>query len=317
MTVVTLFGVGLAIWANAIELALLTTAIGFLVPYLFGDANFTDIGYFIYTISLNIGILGVGFFKKWYPLAILGFGGTAMHFGTWHASMYDVDKLPLAIFALTTFYLIYLIVGNLMSYAKGGKSDSGELFILTITPIWFFFWLYDLLPSGNETVLAFIAVVLALVYIILAYAGQKFKEEEDSLPKFLGGIAAVFLTLAIPLQFSGNAITIAWATEAVVIAMLGMITANEGMRRASIVVLAIALFRLFMFDSGITEVDLMAFLPFINLRFFTYLVVTLAGAVMAYMFGHMMGNKYKADPTLIAILWTVVNILVTFALLPA
>ncbi|MEK7066571.1 MAG: DUF2339 domain-containing protein, partial [Patescibacteria group bacterium] len=140
MTLVTLFGVGLALWANAIEFALLTTAIGFLVPYLFGDVNFGDIGYFIYTLSLNVGILGVGYFKKWYPLAILGFGGTAMHFGTWHATFYAPDKLGLTIFALTSFYLIYLIVGTLMSYAKGGeKSDNGELFVLTITPIWFFF----------------------------------------------------------------------------------------------------------------------------------------------------------------------------------
>ncbi|MBI5140119.1 MAG: DUF2339 domain-containing protein [Candidatus Vogelbacteria bacterium] len=315
MTTVTIFGASLALRADAVELALLTTAVGFLVPYLFGDADLTDLGYFIYSLSLNIGVLGIGYFKKWYPLAILGLGGTAMHFGTWHATLYANDKLLLAIFALTSFYLIYLIVGNLMSYTKtneGTKNDLGELFVLTINPIWFFFWLYNLLhyeSARNDTVLAFTAVLLSLVYIILARAGQKLKNLEDNMPKFLGAIAAVFLTIAIPLQFSANAITIAWATEAVIIALLGITTKNDGMKKVALIILAITIWRLFAFDSEIGEIELLTFIPIINLRFFTYLIVMLATSTIAYMFGHMMKNDRAADPKIVAILWTMVNIL--------
>ncbi|MBI3633277.1 MAG: DUF2339 domain-containing protein [Candidatus Vogelbacteria bacterium] len=307
MSAVTVFGVILSIWTNSELLAMLTLAMGFFVPYLFGLSASNDLGYFVYTLSLNIGILSVAFFKKWRQLTFLGFLGTVLHFSSWYAMYYDPNKQALAVYALTIFYLIYLATSFANKFISNEKSDSSDLVMLSLNPAWFFTELYLLLQPNSYTALAFVAVGLSAAYIAFAYLFRVLRNDDQNFALFLGSISAILLTIAIPLYFQKEAVTIAWSVEAVIIALLGATTGNDGLKKASMGIFAIALARFFLYDNYI---DVSTWQLILNWKFFTYLVLTLTGTILAYLFGHIMGEEYRSDIKVLVVLWTIVNLLV-------
>ena len=311
MTVVTTFGVILSVWTNSEILASLTAAMGFLVPYLFGLRAASDFGYFIYTLALNIGILSVSFFRKWRRLTILGFVGTILHFDSWSGLYYTLDKQYIAIYALVVFYLIYLVATVINKFITNEKSERALLIMLTLNPVWFFFELYDLLSPGSDATLALVAISLSVVYIILAYLFKVRRDDDQSFALFLGGIGALFLTIAVPIYFDKEIVTIAWAVEALIVAILAVTSPNDGLKKASLCIFTIALLHFFVFDD---VVNLVVWSPIFNWKFLTYLVLILTGAVVAYLFGRFLNDKSESDMQALAVLWVVVNLLVFLSL---
>ncbi len=314
MTAVTIFGVILSVWTNSETLASLTTAVGFLIPYLFGLRAASDFGYFIYTLSLNIGILSVALFRKWRQLTLIGFVGTILHFASWYGFYYTPDKLALATYALSVFYLIYLTTTIVNKFIINEKSDQSDLVMLTLNPIWFFSELYYLLQSNpsnfpginNDVVLAFVAIGLSTIYIALAYLFKRLRNDDQHFTLFLSGVSALFLTIAIPLYFNKEMITIAWAIEAVILAILGTTTSNDDLRKASLIVLTVTLIRfLYNFDN---YVDLATWNLIFNWQFLTYLILITATTVITYLLGQ--SEKYRLDKKLMGVLLTVINLLI-------
>ena len=280
MSLITLFGVVLAVWVDAIPISAISIFGGFLTPFLLSTGVSNDFGFFMYLAILNLTVLAVAFFKKWHALIQLGFVLTILNFISWYGSYYKTEKLFFAIFVLSAFYVIYALAGVIANIANKKLADSNDLFILTINPAWYFGWLYFLLQAKYELSLGFIAVILGAFYILLAYIASNLRSEDKKLTLFLGAIAVVFLTIAIPLELKQNAITIAWAIEAALLFALGAYLRNEGMRIFSLGVLIISLIRLFAYDS--LNLQLNSFIIFFNKRFFTYLMIILGSSLMAY-----------------------------------
>ncbi|OGZ98721.1 MAG: hypothetical protein A3C07_00335 [Candidatus Sungbacteria bacterium RIFCSPHIGHO2_02_FULL_47_11] len=316
MIAVTVFGVVLSLWADALILAALSSATGFLVPFLLSTGVANDFGFFSYLVVLNLGILAVAFFKKWHPLTLVGFVGTVLNFASWYGGYYESEKLFFTIYILGIFFTVYLLTGFFANIATRKMSDSADLFVLTINPVWTFGWYYFLLKPQYEDSLGFVAVGFGALYILFAYCASVMRREDVRLTLFLGAIAVVFLTVAVPLQLEGNAITIAWAAEAAVLFVLGVFLKNKGMRIFSLGVFAIALIRLFAFDSDIQNV--VDFVPIFNARFFTYFMTIAAAAIMGYTAyaGQELLSAFeggKSGKAVLGFLGAVINILVLAA----
>lgn len=310
MVAVTVFGVVLSLWADAIILAGLATAAGFLVPYLLSTGEPNDLSFFSYLTVLNLGILAVAFFKKWHLLVLIGFIGTVLNFASWYGAYYEKEKLFFTIYILTVFFVIYLLANFIANIATRKMSDQADLFMLTINPVWTFGWFYFLLNPQYEDSLGFVAVAFGALYIFVAYLASMMRREDVRLTLFLGAVALVFLTIAIPLQLDQNAITIAWAAEAAVLFVLGVMLKNQGMRIFSLGVFVIALMRLFAFDSDIRNVA--EFVPIFNARFFTYFMTIAAAAIMGYTAyaGREALTAFEGGKKLLAFLVTVINVLI-------
>ena len=312
MGLITAFGVTLSLFANAVELSALAVSGGFLTPYLLSTGTVNDAGFFSYIAILNIGILAVAFFKKWRQLTILGFTGTVLNFASWYGVYYNSEKLFFAISVLSAFYIIYTLAGVIANFVTKKLSDTGDLFVLTINPVWFFGWVYYLLKPQYENSLGFVAAGLAALYILFAYISSFLNPDDKRLTLFLGAIALVFLTIAIPLQLDQNAVTIAWAMEAAVLFSLGAILKNANMRMFALSVFLIAMFRLFAFDSE--RGNLAEFTPIFNKRFFTYFMVIFSSAVMAYVSSINAFEFTWREKGVRAFIGTALNILILIAI---
>jgi uncharacterized membrane protein len=155
---------------------------------------------------------------------------------------------------------------------RGRAARSAELWLLAANAAAYFGTSYFLLdPVYHEYVGAF-ALGLAILHALLAKLVWKPGEEQDAWQGHLAAaIAVVFLTLAIPIQFTGFRITIAWALEGAALAWIGARFSNAWLAAGVALLFAITCARLFTLDAWIytsgNDYSLIA-----NTRFLTFAV---------------------------------------------
>jgi uncharacterized membrane protein len=86
------------------------------------------------------------------------------------------------------------------------------------------------------------------------------------------GIALCFLTLAIPIQFTGFSVTLGWALEAAALAWIGLRLQESKAIVGSVIVFSFTLFRVVIFDSEMYANAQSHFVLW-NRRFLTFVVV--------------------------------------------
>jgi uncharacterized membrane protein len=282
MIAVTFASAVLAIRYKARALAIVGVLGGFLTPFLLSTGTDNEIALFGYVALLNAGIMLVSTYRNWQALNLLGFTGTAITFAAWYASYYTGAKLHVTELFLTIFFCEHLLITILGSFKSERESGGGDLALLTLNAAWYFGWSYAILEPAYKSYLGAFAAAVAAVYLFLAYAALTAKSSDKKLGLFLGAISLVFLTLVFPIQFNGHWITIAWAIEASALCWLGFSVKSQKIRIAALIVLLIAIFRIFAFDSAAG--DLAKYAPVFNKRFGAYLVAIGSMLFMQYFY---------------------------------
>ncbi len=155
---------------------------------------------------------------------------------------------------------------------RGRAARPAELWLLAANAAAYFGTSYFLLdPVYHEYVGAF-ALGLAILHALLAKLIWKPGKQQDAWQgQLAAAIAIVFLTLAIPIQFTGFRITIAWALEGAALAWIVARFSNAWLGAGVIFLFAIAGARLFTLDAWIyasgNDYPLIA-----NARFLTFAV---------------------------------------------
>ncbi len=230
MVVITAFSVWLSILYNRRELAILSLIGGMLTPYMVsrGDGNYHVL--FTYIAILNVGMLTLSLRKQWKELLIISFIGTQLIFWSYYmrdASMFnnsasDIARDSALLLYAGVFYIIFLLMPLVQVFRGKDPSKSHALHIIMLVANSFFFLLAGILllqrmeADGYKGMLAaFLAVINAVVALLL-YNNKK----DQVLFHLFTGLTISFVTLAAPMQFDGNNITLFWATEAVLLLWL-------------------------------------------------------------------------------------------------
>ncbi len=238
MVVITAFSSLISISYNRMELAILSLIGGFLVPFMVSTGSGNYVVLFTYIAILDIGILALAYFKKWQLLHILAFVFTLLLFGTWVIK--DIDSttphyLGALIFGFV-FYLIFIITNIINNLHSKDRFSKIQLAMLTINNFVFYgigmLVLSEYKPELSGIFTTFLAL-LNIGYSLLLY--KKFGLDKRGI-YLLIGLSLTFITLAIPVQFSGNSITIFWAIEAVMLMWLAQKSQIKSYRFAAILV---------------------------------------------------------------------------------
>ena len=104
--------------------------------------------------------------------------------------------------------------------------------------------LYQTLYQTNASMLGLLSVALGVVYLGLGLALTRRDEQDAGHLRVTLGLAAGFLTLAIPVQLGLHGITLAWGVEALVLLGLGVRFASRLTRGAAYAVLGLTVLRL-------------------------------------------------------------------------
>jgi uncharacterized membrane protein len=212
----------LAVLQDARSLALLAVVGGFLAPVLISREG-SHVALFSYYLALNLGILGIAWFKAWRELNLAGFLFTFAIGALWGWRAYQPEHFATTEPFLVAFFLLYLAVPVLFALRQPpnlkGLVDGTLVFGVPLIA----FGLQAALVRDFEYGAALSATAAALIYASLAtLVWRRQGEPLRTLAEAFLGLAVAFGTLAIPLAVDGRWTASAWALEGAALVWLGL-----------------------------------------------------------------------------------------------
>ncbi len=263
VAVVLLSGI-LAVRQDARALATLGAAGGFLAPVLASTGEGSHVVLFSYYAVLNLGIVGVAWFKAWRSLNLTGFLFTFVIGSQWGYGFYRPEFFATVEPFLVLSFVFYLVVSVLFALRRPpelrGYVDGTLVFGLPAVV----FALQSRLVSGIPFAEAWSAVGMGAAYLGSATWLMRLRRGELGMfTEALLALGVLALSLAIPLAFDGHLTAAAWALEGTGLIWIGL-RQQRPLARMAGVVLAVAAGVAFALHGGATAVDP---LPFLNARF--------------------------------------------------
>ncbi|HOX10950.1 MAG TPA: DUF2339 domain-containing protein [Candidatus Moranbacteria bacterium] len=280
MIIITAVGIALSLRYDALALVIVAIVGGFATPLMASSGVNNQIGLLSYLVLLDLAILAVAIFKKWNWLNVIGFLGTALLFSLWGAEYYTRQDLGTTMYFLTLFFLIFSISSLIYNLVKKEKSTGVEQLLTWASALVYFGASFGLLDDDYHIFMGFFALVLAVYYFIWAYLVRSLTPEDENLYGFLAFLTVGFVTLAIPLQFEQNVITIAWVIEAVLLMLIGARLNKKAIILFSLFVSGLAIYRYFLLD--IAEYNKDSLLIFNNV-FLTACIIIAGAYLMAFL----------------------------------
>ncbi|MCA8298082.1 DUF2339 domain-containing protein [Burkholderia sp. AU30198] len=264
----------LAVRQNALPLAFMGTAGGFLAPVLLSTGQGNHVALFSYYALLNAGIFAIAWFKAWRPLNLLGFVFTFTIGSAWGVTAYRPALFASTEPFLILFFLMY--VGIALLYAVKRELalrhyvDGTLVFGTPIVATALQASLVKDMPFG----LAWSAVALSAFYVVVTAWLARRRDRLALLFESTLALAVIFATLAVPLAFSGPTTSAAWAIEGAAVVWLG-VREKRMLRFAFGLLMQVAAAGAF-FTSLLGPADAAA-LPVLNSPFIAMLLIALAG----------------------------------------
>ena len=193
-------------------------------------------------------------------------------------------------FLLFTAWIFYRAI------SKRRPFHPAELFVMAANGAGYFAASYPLLDRSYAAALAVLLGGIHLAIAKLLWPPQETSADEATeWPGILAlGVTLAYLTLAVPIQFVGFRITIAWSLEAAALAWLAERFHQDRLQFASWIVFLLAGGRLLLFDAWLHESTTL-----VNARFLAFTVTTASlwlaarfarqgiEAAMPYLAGHL------------------------------
>ena len=278
MVIVTAAGMALAVLHDALATAFIAVLGGLITPLLLRTGKDPRDVLFAYLVVLDLGVLGVAFFKRWRALDTLAFVGSAALYVGWFEKFYETRAMVPALVWLAALYVIFLIV-PVVWHLRRCRPVPVERFVMGLLNAgWAFTCAWWILHQDHGPLLGFAALGMAACYVVL---GGQMRRRIESDARSLFGFAAMammFLTIAAPLHLGLNGITLVWAAEAPVLIYLGYRFRYRPVRIGGFVMFLVVIVRLFARHFPLHE---MQFTLVWNRSFATALWVPLTGAAGA------------------------------------
>ncbi|HKE96119.1 MAG TPA: DUF2339 domain-containing protein [Povalibacter sp.] len=223
LVVVALAAAILAVAQNALSLAVIGTAGGFLAPIMVSTGSGNHIALFSYYTILNLGVFTIAWFRTWRVLNVLGFLFTFTITALWRTSGYQPHDLYSADFFLILFFLLYVGVSILNCVRQPpdlkGYVSGSLVFGLPVVA----FTLHATLVSKIEFALAWSALALGAFYLALGWTLWRTRHEPFRLlVEAFAALGVIFASLAIPLAFDTRTTAAMWAVEGTGLLWLGV-----------------------------------------------------------------------------------------------
>jgi uncharacterized membrane protein len=278
MAGITAIGMMHAVRANALPMAVCAILGGFATPVLIDTGGGSREAVFAYVLLLDLGVLGVAWYRRWRVLDVLAFAGTVLLYAGLQQGRGEGYGPWSMLGWLLVFHLVFLVLPfayhwrtrSVVTIERFGLALGNLAFTLGFAGL--------LLGARHPGALALVCLGLAGLYAgIGAFTRARIRGDAKVVHGFLA-LGAMLLTLGLFYLLPVEAIATAWAAEAVVLLVLGYRFAHQPTRFLAHGVLVLALLRLF--ATRLPPSDLQAELV-VNPWFVSLLVAPLALAAMA------------------------------------
>ncbi|MFC1738078.1 DUF2339 domain-containing protein [Planctomycetota bacterium] len=230
-SIVTAAAMIYAVGLDEILIAFLSLLGGFLTPVIVSTGGNLPMPLFTFVLILSIGAMLCAYYRKWPAVNFIAFAGTFILYSGWFEKFYRPamrtaetapKQITVALGWLGIFFVLYLVLLTLYELAKKVKAKKEDALLILANASVVFYFLWTILFKNYQTELAFCSLGLSAAHLgVMALVIWRCKDDLE-LRQVLLAIGLVFLTIAVPLYFMMNAITIAWAAEGLILIIIGL-----------------------------------------------------------------------------------------------
>lgn len=270
-------------WAQDAQiLAAFALVGGFSTPILVSTGQNREVALFSYVAILDLATLALVRFKPWRRLLLMSYTGTLVLYVGWYSSFYNRSQLTLTLAFATLFFAIFAIAPliTLQPEREPALLASIPAVVAFVNAGVYFLQAYAMIQEVDKTYMAWFALVLAAVYIVLSrqvHSRVIAPGASERLHFLHLAVAIGFITVAIPIRLDAHWITIGWFVEAGVLLWVADRIKSDFLNVFALAALTLGVARLLLIDNFQTTQLIF------NLRMATYAVaVAVLGAVAWY-----------------------------------
>lgn len=274
MVIFTVFTVLASLNYNKQFIAHIGLVGAYAVPFLLSDGTGNITVLFSYMAIINIGILFLAFRKYWKTLNYVAFTLSWIIFVSWYLTSYQASQhAVIASLFLSVFFISFYITFLAYKLAQKEKFDFRDIILILANSFVFYgtgYALLNTLQSGNQY-LGLFTLGNAILHFGVSTVVYKQKLGDRNLFYLVSGLVMVFIAIAIPVQLSGNWVTLLWAGEAALLFRIGRtkkVDVYEGLSYALMIMALISLLQDWLSSSNfITGHPVSTEILFINIHF--------------------------------------------------
>jgi uncharacterized membrane protein len=244
MIALTIFAVIVSLQYNRQIIALIGLTGAYAIPFLLSTGQSNHNYLFSYIVVINAGILYVSFVKNWSLLLRAAMLFTWLIFGFWFIFLTDRTFFKQdATFFATLFFMLFFVASMVYHLRKPALVNVSKMLLILANALTYFAVMYTLMKDDStwQHVTGLLPLALALWYLIPTYFAYQNWASHPVLLYFFAGLSLGFLTLTIPIQFDGHAITLFWTLQAVAIMAIGWRKQLTPMTRAATIIMTLAM----------------------------------------------------------------------------
>ena len=220
LILITVFSVILSLLYDRKELAVFSLLGGFASPLMVSTGIGNYIVLFSYIFILNTGMLIVSYIKKWRILGIISFVLTLSFFWVWTLTSFNNRFFSVALF-ISLFFIQFYLLALFDHYKSERKISVYQVFLILANNLSAFFaYLYVFNSYSYDNIRGLITISLAVINAMVLVIFYRNSRIDRNMIYLIIAIVLSFVSLAIPIQLKGNAITLFWAAESVVVLWL-------------------------------------------------------------------------------------------------
>jgi len=279
---VVLLGGLLALRYNSKLIAILSLLGAFFYPILVFPSEEWLFLIGLYVIIVDAGILLISSLRNWPWFTLTGLVASYLVTGAWIGL--DSSSVGLLTAELSLIGVFLIFVGATTLFHIIWKREPGRITftLMTLNAVFFYGETVSLIWNTHQAWAGSITLALSVFYGLFAYIANRIENVSPRLALFSVAIGFVFVTIAIPIQFTDGWVTIAWVAEGVTAIWIGFILRNEVMRIFGLGVLALASVVLLMQ----TPFERSGFTPIFNGEFLVFGMAISGFYLSAYIYSH-------------------------------
>jgi uncharacterized membrane protein len=211
----------LALLQDAVALAVLGFAGGYLAPVLISTGTGNHVALFSYYAVLNAAVFAIAWVRPWRALNLVGFAFSFAIMALWGWQMYRPEHFATTQPFLLLFFLFYTLIPVLYALRQPpARRDLVDGTLIFGTPL-IAFAMQSTLLADQPLLLGFSALAVAALYLglgwwLLRYRGVMLLGQSHAV------LAVAFATLAVPLALSMRWTSAVWALEGAALVWLGL-----------------------------------------------------------------------------------------------
>jgi uncharacterized membrane protein len=190
------------------------------------------------------------------------------------------------------------------------KIEDEEYVIMSGNVLFFSLSTHFFLFAEHQSLAAFLSLLLGIIFGALASTVHKTRPTDQVINGFMAFLSIAFITLAVPLQFSGITIAILWFIEALALSLLSSSVKNSELQSLSVAVYGLALLNFFIWNSGMGNSS--GFTPITNQAFGVLMIAIIVAYVISHLYKTNGANAETKREGMVAFI-IIANILMLYA----